>query len=83
MKQHNTGLTGSQNQFDQPDSLQMQHRSDRVLNRLDRLADLVSNTHSTGKACFSKQSDTIQDYKYNKAEIDCMTQGLHTELKHA
>jgi hypothetical protein len=54
-----------------------------VLNWLDWLADLVSNTHSIGKACFSKQSDTIKDYKYNKAEIDCMTQGLHKELKHA
>jgi hypothetical protein len=54
-----------------------------VLNRLDRLSDLVSNTHSTGKTCFSKQSNKIQNYKYNKAEIDCMTQGLHKELKHA
>jgi hypothetical protein len=29
-----------------------------------------------------QQLDTIQDYKYNKAEIDCMTQGLHKTLKH-
>jgi hypothetical protein len=53
-----------------------------VLNWLDRLANLVSNTHSTGKACFFKQSDTIQEYKYNKTEIDYMTQGLRKELKH-
>jgi hypothetical protein len=75
-KQHNTSLTDLT-------SCRRNTSLTGVLNRLDRLVDLVNNTHSIGKACFSKQSDIIQDYKYNKAEIDCMTQGLHKELKHA
>jgi hypothetical protein len=57
--------------FPKPVDLTSCRRNTGLIGVLNRLAELVSNIDSTGKACFSKQSDTIQDYKYNKAEMDC------------
>jgi hypothetical protein len=47
------------------------------------LTDLTSYRRNTGLTGVLNQLDRLADLVNNKSEINCMTQGLHKELKHA